>query len=134
MPGPPKSPTYLQLLRGNPGKRALRPEVEPDRGSQCPEPPSFLSPDAVAEWRKVAPELHRLHMLTTVDVMPLAAYCQAYGKWKQAEEQLAREAEADPDGAALTITDANGAVRTNPLVRVAPMPPPRCCATLGSLA
>jgi phage terminase small subunit len=65
-------------LRGNPGKRALRPEPEPARGSECPEPPSFLPPDAVAEWHRIAPELHRIKLLTVVDVGLMAAYCSAF--------------------------------------------------------
>jgi P27 family predicted phage terminase small subunit len=104
-------------LRGNPGKRPLRPEPEPDRGSQCPEPPEFLSSDAVTEWRKVAPELHRSRMLTAFDVMPLAAYCAAFSRWKAAEEELAREAAQDPRKA-LTVTDAKGVMRPNPLLRL----------------
>ena len=55
--------------------------------------PSFLAPYAVEEWERTAPELHRLHMLTIVDVMPLAAYFQAYARWRVAEEALAVQAE-----------------------------------------
>ena len=61
----------------------------------------------------------RLKLLTAVDIAPLAAYCAAYARWRTAEEVLAREAKADPASAALTVEDAAGTLRTNPLVRIA---------------
>jgi P27 family predicted phage terminase small subunit len=60
-----------------------------------PEPPPFLVGYAADEWWRVAPELHRLGLLTLVDVMPLAAYCEAYKRWRTAEELLATMAEKD---------------------------------------
>jgi hypothetical protein len=49
-PGPPPQPTHLSLLKGNPSKRPLRPEPEPERAANVPDPPSFLSKYAVDEW------------------------------------------------------------------------------------
>jgi P27 family predicted phage terminase small subunit len=63
--------------------------------------------------------LHRIKLLTVVDVGLMAAYCSAFARWKAAEEALAREAEADPDSAGLTVPDAHGTPRLNPLVRIA---------------
>jgi P27 family predicted phage terminase small subunit len=51
-----------------------------------PAPPGFLMPAAKDEWWRVAPELHVLGLLTAIDVMVLAAYCQACGRWQQAED------------------------------------------------
>ena len=107
------APAYLKVLRGNPGKRAVPAEVEPDRGSQCPEPPEFLSAYATEEWHRTAPELHRLRMLTVADVMTFAAYCQSYAHWRAAEEELAQS------GGELVVEDRDGTPRQNPLVRAA---------------
>ena len=41
------------------------------------------------------PQLHVLGLLTAIDVMVLAAYCQACGRWQQAEDALAAVAERD---------------------------------------
>ena len=60
MPGRPPTPTHLKLLRGNPGKRPIRPEPQPEQPPTPPEPPDFLTGYAFDEWRRVAPELHRL--------------------------------------------------------------------------
>jgi P27 family predicted phage terminase small subunit len=95
----------------------LRPEVQPERTSQCPEPPDHLSELAQEEWRRVAPQLHRLGLLTIVDVMVLAAYCSSYARWRSAEEALARMAARDELTAALLIKAPDGSARANPLTR-----------------
>jgi P27 family predicted phage terminase small subunit len=104
MPGPPPTPAGLKLLRGNPGKRPIRPEPQPEQPPTPLEPPDFLSAYARDEWRRVAPELHRLGLLTTLDVAILAAYCSAYARWRTTEELLAG-------------MDANG--RPKALIRIA---------------
>jgi P27 family predicted phage terminase small subunit len=93
--------------------------VEPERTAECPEPPDVLTGYGVAEWRRIAPQLHRLGLLTLVDIMPLAAYCASYSRWRLAEEAIARMAARDELTRALLIKDRDGHARTNPLVRVA---------------
>jgi phage terminase small subunit len=80
----------LKIVRGNPGKRRidLR-EPTPPIPPAPPAPPGFLMPAAKDEWWRVAPRLHVLGLLTAIDVMVLAAYCQACGRWQQAEDALA---------------------------------------------
>ena len=63
-------------------------------------------------WLRLAPELHRLNLLTVLDVGAFSAYCWAYARWQQAEEALQRSGE-------LTIKTAKGHPRVNPLVRIA---------------
>jgi P27 family predicted phage terminase small subunit len=114
-----KIPTHLRLLRGNPGKRPIKPEPEPAVPDKPPEPPAFLSEDAVNEWWRVAPELHALGLFTVIDVMPLAAYCQAYAHWIAAERALALMAAGDPRFNGLMITGSTGSYLANPLVKIA---------------
>jgi P27 family predicted phage terminase small subunit len=71
------------------------------------------------EWARTAPELHACGLLTAVDHAVMAAYACAYARWRLAEEVLAAQAQGDPDSAALTVRDARGTLRQNPLVRVA---------------
>jgi P27 family predicted phage terminase small subunit len=118
MPGPPPQPAHLKLIRGNPGKRPIRPEPEPQVPQELPEPPGFLSEDAKGEWRRLVGELVRLRLLTTVDTMLFACYCQSFSDWKAAVEALGRMAEKDPVMRGLIIKDQGGDHRQNPLVRV----------------
>ena len=88
--GRPPKPTQLRILQGNPGKRPLN-RREPQPRSVALSCPRWLLPEAKREWRKVAPELKRLGLATVVDRASLSAYCQAYARWRQAEDVLTRE-------------------------------------------
>jgi P27 family predicted phage terminase small subunit len=120
MPGPRPIPTPLKLLRGNPGHEKLnKNEPKPAPTPEPPECPSFLTSYAADEWHRIAPGLHVLGLFSQLDVMALAAYCQAYQHWREAEEALACIAERDPVTRGLLIRTAEGNPRINPLVRVA---------------
>jgi len=80
-------PTRLRLLEGNPGKRPIRSE-EPDPVPTVPSCPPHLSEDAKREWERVAPLLEKLGLLSEIDRGALALYCQAWGRWLEAEEAL----------------------------------------------
>lgn len=119
MPGPRPTPTYLRLLRGNPGKRPInKREPQPAIPAQCPEPLAWLSDYAKEEWRRVAPEAFQLHLLTALDRACFAAYCESYARWRTAEEALALMAASDPVMHGLTVEGKRGSVIENPLVYV----------------
>ena len=86
-PGRKPNPTALRRANGNPGKRAYN-SAEPDLPSGMPDCPPHLSDAATAEWHRIATYLHDAGVLTLVDRAALAAYCQAYGRWVEAEEKL----------------------------------------------
>jgi P27 family predicted phage terminase small subunit len=50
--------------------------------------PAHLSPTGKAEWKRLAHEMHRLGIISQLDRAALAAYCQAYGRWVEAERKL----------------------------------------------
>ena len=88
-PGPQPVPSALKHLKGNPGRRPISgDEPKPLVTSDVPEPPDWLLIYAKAEWTAVAPELHRLGLLTAVDLTAFAAYCQSYSRWRSAEELM----------------------------------------------
>ncbi|MBY6275390.1 phage terminase small subunit P27 family [Symbiobacterium thermophilum] len=109
IPGRKPKPTHLKVLEGNPGKRPL-PENEPKPAPIMPECPSWLDRYGKAEWKRVAPMLHRLGLLTEADGMALALYCDAYSTYRRAREAL-------KDG--LTFTTPNGYVQQKPEVSIA---------------
>ena len=45
-------------------------------------------PTAKAEWKRLARYLHDLGIISELDRAALAAYCQAYGRWVEAERKL----------------------------------------------
>ncbi|MEZ5913471.1 MAG: phage terminase small subunit P27 family [Paracoccaceae bacterium] len=54
----------------------------------CPRCPDHLSAAARREWRRLSTPLHAAGVLTVADRAALAAYCQAWARWVEAEEQL----------------------------------------------
>jgi P27 family predicted phage terminase small subunit len=120
MSGPPPTPTYLKLLRGNPGKQKLnRREPQPTIAVAVPAPPAFLSKYAREEWRRLAPEAHALRLLTRLDVSMFGVYCEAYSRWRSITEALREEAKDDPEFRGLCFRNDDGDLVANPLVRVA---------------
>jgi P27 family predicted phage terminase small subunit len=109
----------LKLLRGNPGQRKIVPTVEAPPGDAPPDPPTVLSGFAVEEWRRVAPELHRLKLLTGLDVSLLACYCEAYRRWRVATELIVDMGRRDAATGGLLVKAANGNAAINPLTWVA---------------
>jgi P27 family predicted phage terminase small subunit len=113
-------PTHLKLLRGNPGKQVLpQGEAEPATPDEIPPPPSFLSGYAAEEWRRLAPELHYLKLLTPIDINALAAYCQSYKRWREAEEALLELGSSLPLRGLMLRDQKGGALLRNPLVSIA---------------
>lgn len=86
MTGRPR-PTALKIIEGNPGKRPLnKAEPMPERG--MPACPVWLDSGARREWRKVAPHLEKLGLLTLLDGAALACYCQAMSNLAAAQKVL----------------------------------------------
>lgn len=87
--GPKSMPDNIRLITGNAGHRPLtqKPGVlQPD--VQIPDCPSHLSPEAKKEWKRVAPELFKIRIISELDRAALAAYCQAYGRWVDFEKRI----------------------------------------------
>lgn len=108
--GPAATPTAVKKMRGNPGKRPLN-DAEPHPDATMPHAPAHLMKEAKAEWRRVARRLHNAGVLTYVDRGVLAAYCQAYGRWAEAEGEIEKRG-------ALMETP-NGYMQQSPWVSIA---------------
>lgn len=85
-------PTSLKLLRNNPGKRRIR-QNEPQPALLIGEPPASLTGEAVAEWRRRAPQLSALGLLTDVDQPAMIAYCRAWARYVKAEAKVEESGE-----------------------------------------
>lgn len=87
MRGRKPQPTALKVLRGNPGRRRLPEEPQPVPIVDL-QPPEWLDSEAQAEWRRQAPMLARLEVLTESDVSALEAYCKYWSMWKDATKYI----------------------------------------------
>lgn len=81
------TPTALNRTRGNPGKRPIN-RNEPHPAAVVPWRPDHLSDAAVKEWDRAAEILLPIGLLTEADCAQFAVYCQAWGRWVEAEELL----------------------------------------------
>jgi P27 family predicted phage terminase small subunit len=104
-------PYELARLRGNPGKRRLRPGPQPSQAEAPPEPLPYLGEAAQAEWRRLSPELHRLGLLTPLDQSLFAVYCASFGRWMTAEGLLETEG--------LLAKGSTGNTVVHPLTKIA---------------
>lgn len=102
-------PPELRIVEGNPGHRPI-PENTPKPSPKRPSRPSWILPEAKREWNRIVPQLERLGLLTSVDRAALAGYCQAWARYRQAEEIL------DTEG--FTITTDKGNVIQRPEVSI----------------
>ena len=82
-------PTAIKALEGNPGKRELN-DKEPKPSKKAPSCPKWLDEEAKKEWRRLSKHLENLGVLTEVDMTAFAGYCQAYARWKEAEEFISK--------------------------------------------
>ncbi len=76
-----------------------------------PRCPAHLSDAARKEWRRLATPLHAAGILTLADRAALAAYCQAYARWVEAEKRLAETP--------TLLKTPNGHVQQSPWLSVA---------------
>ncbi len=80
-------PTTVKMLEGNPGKRNVN-TGEPQPDKKAPRCPGWLEEEAKKEWKRMAKQLEQLGILTEIDMAAFAGYCQAYARWKEAEEYI----------------------------------------------
>lgn len=86
--GRPPKPTNLKILQGNPGKRPLNMNEPKFQEVDAAKMPPYLNKFAKKEWKRIAPLLKKVKLLTEADITALAAYCQAYHRWLEAEKLL----------------------------------------------
>lgn len=90
--------------------------------SDVPDPPRILKGSALVEWKRTAGDLHRLGLLSSLDSMTLAAYCDACGDWSDAKAALdrVRREEGKRGGVmkGLLVKNGSGAPYKTPLLGI----------------
>ncbi|TFB96538.1 MULTISPECIES: phage terminase small subunit P27 family [unclassified Cryobacterium] len=88
------APAALRLIGGtgngkDSGGRTVKPPLDFKRIP--PEPPDWLSREALAEWERVVPEMSRLDILKPSDRAALAIYCENWATFVEASRIIANE-------------------------------------------
>ena len=81
--GPRPTPTAQLRLVGSRELEHRHNEPQPALGA--PNPPTWLSAEARAEWKRVAPELIRVGVLARVDRAILVGYCESWAMFPNAQ-------------------------------------------------
>jgi len=97
------TPTAIKKVVGH-GHRPLS-DAEPEVILGKPKRPRFLKGLARRAWKEATAELDRMGVLATIEGSALAAYCQCYARWVQAELDI------DEHGFKITITKEDEAGR-----------------------
>lgn len=92
--GRPSTPAPLKLLQGaregrDSGGRPVK--TPPAFVRKPPKPPTWMSREAAAEWRRVVPGLQRLDLLKEEDRAVLTAYCETWATFVDASRVVRRE-------------------------------------------
>ena len=83
-------PSYLKVLQGtNRPDRVNESEAMPD--ALLERAPLHLSKAARQEWRRMGERLLAVGLITVLDNPAFALYCEAWAKWREAEDRLAAE-------------------------------------------
>ena len=78
--GPNPKPTKLKVLNGNSGKHKLNEnEPMPEEVNDVPDPPWYLDYYAKKEWKRSAPHLIKVGLLTEADLTMFQEYCEMHG-------------------------------------------------------
>lgn len=111
MPGPPKTPTHLQLVRGNPSKRAVN-KNEPKPPSGVPPTPKHFSKQEKYWFKRMGDELDLVGVITKLDGLALEQMIAAYIEWRTHRDLL------EVEGWVYTTTSQTGdkMIKANPRV------------------
>lgn len=90
MPGPPKTPTHLALVKGNPSKRAVNKD-EPKPASGVPPVPKHFDKMGKYWFKRIGEELDAVGVMTTLDGKALELLIEAYTEYRQHCDVLAEE-------------------------------------------
>ena len=122
--GRPRLPASVHLLRGNPSGKSFSDLIGEVKDQAvpvgAPPMPAVLSDDAVAEWERLVPALISLGIVSELDQMALATYCQAYADWTRFQRLiLARNTKSDDELGGEVQTYKTGAQQVHVLRQLA---------------
>ena len=105
--GPKPAPAAVKEAKGNPGRRRIGADPVVDAGIVVGgvAPPAWLKAEGLKAWKRLAPNLTRLKLLTPIDAEAFARYCRDLARWLKMQDRL------DKMGEVYEIETASGKVR-----------------------
>lgn len=104
-PGPPKQPTAIRLLRGNPSKERITTR-EPKPPAGVPTKPAELSPAAAVIWDQAVAVLSGVPgLLTVADAVTIELFARTLARYRELD------AFVEAHGPVLVLRDDKGGVR-----------------------
>lgn len=107
-------PNIIQIMKGDPGKRAKRnwkTEPKPKEFKSCPEPPEWMSEEQKAVHERYARNLWEIGLLTVVDYDAFCDYCAARALMDGLRKEMASK------GIKPMVANAKGMIETSPVVK-----------------
>ncbi|MGJ7060329.1 phage terminase small subunit P27 family, partial [Morganella morganii] len=90
MPGPPKTPSHLRLVRGNPSKRPIN-KKEPKPPSGVPPTPKHFTKQGKYWFKRIGEELNAMGVMSSMDAKALELLIEAYTEYRQHCDTLDEE-------------------------------------------
>ncbi|QDQ87703.1 phage terminase small subunit P27 family [Alcaligenaceae bacterium SJ-26] len=117
-------PVERKVAAGNPGKRVLNKQAPEFGGVINIDPPVWMQEEGRELWQHLAPLLCAQQVLQATDIQNLEFYCAAYGRFRKAEQDIAKHG--------ITVPGAQGGMVKNPAATII-NEATRQMATFGSL-
>jgi P27 family predicted phage terminase small subunit len=92
------------MAKGNPGRRAIGGVPTKDDAPATIDAPDWLAGEALAIWKRLAPQLATMNVLARVDAMTFGRYCDNFARWLKQKKVL------DKEGETYTIETESGEV------------------------
>ena len=113
MAGRPPKPTPILKMAGT-FRADRRPNQEPHKIDQTVPMPSHLKGMAKREWNRIVPLMQAAGTYSACDRAAIAAYCLSYGRWYNAEQEIASKGSRGE-----ISTTSNGNEIQNPWLAIA---------------
>ena len=105
MPGRKPKPYELRIAEGNTEHRTI-PEDRVKTPDSLPVQPKWLDKYGKDEWNRLVGDMVSIGIISRLDSSTLAAYCQAWSRWRHLERKVKKEG--------YTLLNDKGESRLNP--------------------
>ena len=119
--GRPPLPPELKLIAG--ARKDRINDKAPELIEDDFEPPETLDKIALAEWKRIVPDLRNAGVLSKTDRAALEIYCETYSQWRQAIKLIQTKG-------ITVVDDETGEVKVAPWYRIAETAGKACRALL----